>query len=73
VCFEYINRIITDTRSFFSFHKCFGPGRFAVSYLIAGASGNLLSAMKRCVTLVYAFVQYIVCCHIYTSSFRTLT
>merc|ERR1711924_570719 len=25
----------------------FGPGRFVASYLVAGASGNLLSAMKR--------------------------
>jgi len=24
----------------------FGPGRFVASYLVAGASGNLLSAMK---------------------------
>jgi len=27
----------------------FGPGRFLATYMVAGASGNLLSAMKRCV------------------------
>ena len=29
--------------------QLFGPGRFLASYLVAGASGNLLSAINRCV------------------------
>jgi len=42
--------------------QLFGPGRFLASYLVAGASGNLLSAMNRCVCVCVCIV-YALCTH----------
>ncbi len=38
--------------------QVFGPGRFLATYLVSGATGNLLSAMKRCVPSILLYKSY---------------
>ena len=37
--------------------KVFGPGRFLATYLVSGATGNLLSAYNRCVGIIAIYVS----------------
>ena len=51
--------------------QAFGSGRFLASYLIAGASGNLLSAINRCVFMPFRFVLDVVLISMHCTYFLT--